>query len=92
MDAAATAPDHPAIGQMIEAGMLLGRDPGPPVAFSAASDGRHLTNLGSAPCINFGPGDIGICHSAQESLPIDDLITGATWVALFLARSLGIAP
>jgi acetylornithine deacetylase len=92
MDAAATDPDHPAIGQMIEAGILLGRDPGPPIAFSAASDGRHLTNFGSAPCINFGPGDIGICHSPQESLPIDDLITGATWVALFLARSLGIAP
>jgi acetylornithine deacetylase len=91
MDAAATDPDHPAIEQMAEAGRSLGIEPGLPVAFSAATDGRHLTNFGGVPCINFGPGDIGICHSPQESLPVDDLITGATWVALFLARSLGIA-
>jgi acetylornithine deacetylase len=90
-DAAAVDPGHPAIAQMIQAGELLGMDPGPPVAFSAVTDGRHLTNLGGVPCINFGPGDIGICHSPQESLPVDQLITGATWVALLLASYLGVA-
>jgi acetylornithine deacetylase len=91
MDATATDPNHPAIARMVEAGTSLGLDPGPPVAFSAGTDGRHLANLGGVPCINFGPGDIGICHSPRESLPTDDLIAGATWVALFLARYLGVA-
>lgn len=91
MDATATEPNHPAIARMIEAGRMLGLDPAPPVAFSAGTDGRHIANLGGVPCINFGPGDIGICHSPRESLPVDELITGATWVALFLARYLGVA-
>lgn len=90
-DAAAADPDHPAIAQMIQCGKLLEMDLGPPVAFSAATDGRHLANLGGVPCINFGPGDIGICHSPQESLSLDQLITGATWVALLLANYLGVA-
>lgn len=90
-DAAAADPNHPAIAQMIQAGELLGVDTGMPVAFSAVTDGRHLNNLGNVPCINFGPGDIGTCHSPQESLPVDQLMTGATWVALLLARYLGIA-
>ncbi len=91
MDAAATDPDHPAIVGMIAAGRSLGLDTGVPAAFSAASDGRHLANFGGVPCINFGPGDIGLCHSPRESLPVDELIAGATWVALFLAHSLGVA-
>lgn len=91
MDAAATDPTHPAIALMIEVGALLDMNPGSPIAFSAATDGRHLANFGGISCINFGPGDIGICHSAQESLPVDELIAGATWVALFLARYLGVA-
>ncbi len=90
-DAAAVDPAHPAIAQMIQVGDVLGMDPGPPVAFSAVTDGRHLTNLGGIPCINFGPGDIGICHSPHESLPLDQLITAATWVALLLASYLGVA-
>ncbi len=90
-DAAAVDPNHPAIAQMIEAAQVLGMDPGPPVAFSAVTDGRHLTNLGGVPCINFGPGDIGICHSPHESLPLDQLITGSTWVALLLTSYLGVA-
>jgi acetylornithine deacetylase len=85
-DAASADPGHPAIAGMMQAGALLGLDTGQPIAFSAVTDGRHLTNLGDVPCINFGPGDIGICHSPLESLPIDQLITGAMWVALFLAR------
>ncbi len=91
MDATATDPDHPAITQMIAAGSDLGFETGVPAAFSAATDGRHLTNFGGVPCINFGPGDIGLCHGPRESLPVDELIAGATWVALFLVRSLGVA-
>jgi acetylornithine deacetylase len=90
-DAAAAAPDHPAIAEMLRAGESLRMDTGQPVAFSAVTDGRHLTNLGGIPCVNFGPGDIGICHSPTESLLIDELIAGVTWVALFLVRYLGVA-
>lgn len=91
MDVTATDPDHPAIARMVAAGRSLGLETGPPAAFSAATDGRHLANLGGVPCINFGPGDIGLCHGPRESLPVDELIVAATWVALFLTRSLGVA-
>ena len=90
-DAAAVDPANPAIAQMIQVGKLLGTDPRLPIAFSAVTDGRHLTNLGDVPCINFGPGDIGICHSPHESLPLGQLLTAATWVALLLASYLGVA-
>jgi acetylornithine deacetylase len=90
-EAAAAEPDHPAIASMMRAGAMLGMDLEQPAAFSAVTDGRHLTNLGGVPSINFGPGDIGICHSPLESLPIDQLIAGAAWVALFLVHYLGIA-
>lgn len=82
--------DHPAIAQLIQSGELLGTDPGAPIAFSAVTDGRHLANLGGIPCINFGPRDIGICHTPHESLPLDQLIMGATWVALLPASYLGV--
>ena len=58
-DAAAVDPAHPAIARMIEAGESLGIDPGPPVAFSAVTDGRHLTNLGGVPVHQLRSGDIG---------------------------------
>ena len=54
--------------------------------FSAITDARHLVNVGGIPTINFGPGEIHRCHSAEEALPVEDLRRAMTWIALFIAR------
>jgi acetylornithine deacetylase len=76
---------------MVRAGEALGRGPVPVHAMSAATDGRHLTNHGGVPSINFGPGEMRRGHSPSESLPLADLRAAAEWIALFLVDTCGVA-
>jgi acetylornithine deacetylase len=88
MDPAVTDPQYPAVTAFAAAGRALG-EPAVVRAFSAITDARHLVNAGGVPTMNFGPGEIHRCHSAEEMLPVDDLRRAMTWIALFIAGYCG---
>jgi acetylornithine deacetylase len=46
------------------------------------SDLRLLTGLGSIPTIHYGPGDAGLAHGPDESVPVDEVTTAARALAL----------
>jgi len=41
------------------------------------SDGALLSRLGSIPTCLFGPGDIGVAHSAEEYVSLENVLTSA---------------
>jgi acetylornithine deacetylase len=85
-----TDPTHPAVKAMIDAGTDLKEHP-VAQALSAVTDARHLTNIAKIPAINFGPGDLHLCHSEEEMLRVEDLRRAVAWLALFMIRYCGAA-
>lgn len=83
-------PNHPAVNAMIAAGADLGEHP-VAEALSAVTDARHLINNAEIPAINFGPGDLHTCHTAQEVLLVEDLRRAIAWLAIFMIRYCGVA-
>ncbi|MPZ15556.1 MAG: ArgE/DapE family deacylase [Chloroflexi bacterium] len=64
--------------------------PGRLIGFRGASDARFLAESG-AETVLFGPGDIGLAHTARESIDLHELEHGAGIYALAFARLLGAA-
>jgi succinyl-diaminopimelate desuccinylase len=58
------------------------------IGFRGASDARFLVESG-AEVVLCGPGDIGLAHTARESIDLDELEKGAFVYALAFARLLG---
>jgi succinyl-diaminopimelate desuccinylase len=58
------------------------------IGFRGASDARFLVEAG-ADVVLCGPGDIGLAHTARESIDLDELEQGALVYALAFARLLG---
>ncbi|MBA3519100.1 MAG: M20/M25/M40 family metallo-hydrolase [Rhizobiales bacterium] len=54
------------------------------------SEGSFLTALG-IPAVYFAPGDIGICHTLEERVPIEEYLTGIAALAEFIGRFCGVA-
>ena len=54
------------------------------------SEGSFLTALG-IPAVYFAPGDIGICHTLEERVPIEEYLTGISALAEFIAGFCGRA-
>ena len=83
--------DHPlpvSLGAAAEA--TLGRKPallGEPYG----ADMRLLVNEGHTPTVIFGPGHIAKAHSADESVPVDDVVACARVLAAWVVRELGDA-
>ncbi|MEZ0241405.1 MAG: ArgE/DapE family deacylase [Chloroflexota bacterium] len=84
--------DHPLpVGLADVAGATLGRRPallGEPYG----ADMRLLVNEGRTPTVMFGPGDVTAAHSADEWVPIDDVVACARTLAAWLVRELVPAP
>jgi acetylornithine deacetylase len=46
-------------------------------------------NVGATPCVIYGPGDVRVGHSADEHVPIDDVVTCAHVLATWVSREIG---
>ena len=80
--------DHPLpVGLADVAQTTLGRRPallGEPYG----ADMRLLVNEGATPTVMFGPGDVTAAHSADEFVPVDDVIGCARTLAAWVVREL----
>ena len=53
------------------------------------ADMRLLVNEGKTPTVIYGPGHIAEAHSADESVPVDDVVACARVLAAWVVRELG---
>jgi acetylornithine deacetylase len=84
--------DHPLpLGLADVAEATLGRRPAL-IGEPYGADMRLLVNEGGTPTVMFGPGDVTAAHSADEFVPIDDVIGCARALAAWLVRELVPAP
>jgi succinyl-diaminopimelate desuccinylase len=76
-EAAEVSPDEP-IARAIRAASLaeLGTEPDD-VGFSGITDARFYINGADVPAVVFGPGELGVAHSADEHVRANDLIAAA---------------
>jgi acetylornithine deacetylase len=81
--------DHPLVEAVAGAAeAVTGRRParlGEPYG----ADMRLLVNEGATPTVIFGPGDVAVAHAADEFVPVDEMVTCARVLALWVARELG---
>jgi len=85
--ASATDPSSPVVRAMAQANQALGLDP-ELTGFSAMSDGRYFTARGFSTII-YGPGDLKIAHTADESVGIEEVVAAARAYALAAVLLLG---
>lgn len=52
------------------------------------ADMQMFVNHGDTPCVIFGPGDVRVAHSADEHVPIDEVVTCARVLAAWVSREL----
>lgn len=53
------------------------------------SDQRLLTGLGGVPTLLYGPGDVALAHSPDESVPVAELVEVTRALVLLAARTCG---
>jgi acetylornithine deacetylase len=86
---ARVASDHPMpVGLAAVAEAVTGRRPallGEPYG----ADMQMLVNVGRTPCVMFGPGDVKVAHSADEHVPIDEVVDCARVLAGWVRREIG---
>ena len=61
----------------------------PDVGFTGITDARFYLNDAAIPTVIFGPGDLSLAHTADESIGVDELVTGARTYARIFASFLG---
>ena len=86
---ARVASDHPLpVGLAAVAEAVTGRRPallGEPYG----ADMQMFMNVGGTPCVIFGPGDVKVAHSADEHVPIDEVVDCARVLAGWVRREIG---
>lgn len=83
-DCAEVPADHPFVTTFQSAVAEAAMPPGL-VGFGAHSD-IGLPGLFGTPTVNFGPGDPALCHQPNEHVPVADLMSCTTAIALAIAR------
>ena len=83
-------PDHPIVETALAAGSDVGR-PGRVTGMDSWHDGATFTRFGGTPSICFGPGELALAHTIDESVAVADLVTGAQALALAALRFCGAA-
>jgi acetylornithine deacetylase len=85
---ARVAADHPLpVGLAAVAEAVTGRRPallGAPYG----ADMRLFVNVGDTPCVIFGPGDVRVAHSADEHVPLDEVVDCAAVLAAWVRSEL----
>ena len=80
--------DHPlpvGLAETVEA--VTGRRPtmlGEPYG----ADMQMFVNVGATPCVIFGPGDVRVAHSADEHVPLGEVVDCARVLAAWIRREL----
>ena len=80
--------DDPIVQTLVEAGRDLGQ-PSELGGLDNWHDGATLTVEAGIPAVCFGPGDIHRAHTADECVPIDELVACAQRIALTALRFCG---
>jgi acetylornithine deacetylase len=80
--------DHPLpVGLAAIVGAVTGRRPallGEPYG----ADMQMFVNVGATPCVIFGPGDVRVAHSADEHVPLAEVVDCARVLAAWVRREL----
>jgi acetylornithine deacetylase len=53
------------------------------------ADMQMFVNVGETPCVIFGPGDVRVAHSADESVDLDEVRTCAHVLSAWVSREIG---
>jgi acetylornithine deacetylase len=53
------------------------------------ADMQMFVNVGATPCVIYGPGDVRVGHSADEHVPIDEVVACARVIATWVSREIG---
>ena len=56
------------------------------------ADMRLFITEGATPCVMFGPGDVRVAHSADEHVPLDEVVTCARVLAAWVLREMTARP
>jgi acetylornithine deacetylase len=81
-------PDHPIVETALAAGADVGR-PGRVTGMDSWHDGATFTRFGETPSICFGPGELALAHTIDESVAVADLVSGAQALAVAALRFCG---
>jgi succinyl-diaminopimelate desuccinylase len=61
------------------------------VGFTGITDARFYLNEASIPSVLLGPGSLSVAHTANESVPVDELVTAARIYARIFVGFCGVA-
>ncbi len=79
-------PTHPLVVAAQGAFGDLGRAAGPLDVFPAWTDGALLSREAGIPTLVWGPGELALAHSAEESVPLDEILLAARLYAAAARR------
>lgn len=80
--------DHPLpVGLAAAAESVTGHRPAM-LGAPYGADMRLFVNVGDTPCVIFGPGDVRVAHSANEYVPIDEVVDCAAVLAAWVRGEL----
>ncbi|MFP4250662.1 MAG: M20 family metallopeptidase [Armatimonadota bacterium] len=82
-DANVIPPDHPVVVALQDAAQAVGKD-GEVSAMTASCDAWLYNNQLEIPTVVFGPGNLGVAHSDQEHIPVDEMLDAAAALTTFM--------
>ncbi len=81
--------DHALVRAALGAFEDAGRPAPPPTVFPAWTDGALLSREAGIPTLIWGPGDLSLAHSAEESVAVEDVVLAARLYAAAAWRFTG---
>ncbi|MGI5818289.1 MAG: M20 family metallopeptidase [Armatimonadota bacterium] len=82
-DANVIPPDHPLVLALQDAAQAVGKE-GAVSAMTASCDAWLYNNQLEIPTVVFGPGNLGVAHSDQEQIPVQEMLDAAAALATFM--------
>jgi acetylornithine deacetylase/succinyl-diaminopimelate desuccinylase len=79
-------PGHPLVRSALQSFEDLGRPAPPTGVFPAWTDGALISREAGIPTLIWGPGDLKLAHSAEESVPIGEIFLAARLYAAAARR------